>query len=201
MTGDVEVLAGARRVDLGEDPHPQLGQQRTHLLDVTAVARVDVHHHDLPAGVQAQAVLVFLEGGQPVLVAVATQVLPVAGASELGPPPPLPAHPDHAAQLHQAGYELMLFGAERGERVVAAVAGHDATTSTTTTRWRVGIGPVIMSIAPLDWMSELVGKPSRENRRGGFSMSGHHTEAASLSRLTYASRLFAVRNDLRPTCT
>ena len=54
MTGDVEVLAAGRRVDLGEDAHLVLGEQGAHLLDVAGVARVDVDDRERVAGVDGR---------------------------------------------------------------------------------------------------------------------------------------------------
>ena len=54
MPGDIEVLAPAGSGDLGENPYTEIGQKGAHLLDVAAVARVDVDHRDRLAADRAQ---------------------------------------------------------------------------------------------------------------------------------------------------
>ena len=117
VTGDVEVLAAAGGVDLGEDPHPQPGQQRAHLLDVAAVVRVDVDHRDQHAGVEAQGVPVLLESREPGLVVAGVQGGPALGADELGSlrPPPLAADPDRdTVQRREAARNSCSFSPNAG---------------------------------------------------------------------------------------
>ncbi len=108
MPLNVEMPPVPGGVQLAVDAYPKLVQQGAHLFDVPTVARIDVDHCDLAAGVGTDG-LAGAKGAEPLDVLVGGQGRPAPGPGELGAigPPGVPlGHPQGDVQSQQVKHEL-----------------------------------------------------------------------------------------------